>query len=75
MFEIKYRDGAGRIGILKYKNKRLETPLLLPVVNPYKQILSIEDMKKYKINAIMTNAYILYRKNFNGDIHRFLNVD
>ena len=75
MFEIKYRDGAGRIGIIKYKNKKLETPLLLPVINPYKNILPIEIIKKYKINAIITNAYILYRKKFDGDIHKFLNFD
>jgi 7-cyano-7-deazaguanine tRNA-ribosyltransferase len=75
MFEIKYRDGAGRIGIIRYKNKKLETPLLLPVINPYKNILPIEIIKKYKINAIITNAYILYRKKFDGDIHKFLNFD
>ncbi|BFI73294.1 tRNA-guanine(15) transglycosylase [Nanoarchaeota archaeon] len=75
MFEIKYRDGAGRIGILKYKNKKIETPILLPVINPYKQTLSIEDIKKYNVKAIMTNSYILYRKKFYGDIHNFLNFD
>ncbi|MFP3167320.1 MAG: tRNA guanosine(15) transglycosylase TgtA [Candidatus Nanopusillus sp.] len=75
MFEIKYRDGAGRIGIIRYKNKKLETPLLLPVINPYKNILPIEIIKKYRINAIITNAYILYRKKFDGDIHKFLNFD
>ena len=75
MFEIKHRDGAGRIGIIRYKNKKLETPLLLPVINPYKNILPIDTIKKYRINAIITNAYILYRKKFDGDIHKFLNFD
>jgi len=75
MFEVKYRDGAGRIGIIRYKNKKLEIPLLLPVINPYKNILPIEIIKKYRINAIITNAYILYRKKFDGDIHKFLNFD
>ncbi|MGC9132821.1 MAG: tRNA guanosine(15) transglycosylase TgtA [Nanopusillaceae archaeon] len=75
MFEIKYRDGAGRIGILKYKNKKIETPILLPVINPNNSILPIEDIKKYKISAIMTNAYILYKKKVNEDIHKYLNFN
>jgi len=49
MFEIKYRDGAGRIGIIRYKNKKLETPLLLPVINPYKNILPIEIIKNIEL--------------------------
>jgi len=62
MFEIKYRDIAGRIGILKIKNKKVETPVLLPVINPKKLIIPPKEMKeKYKINAIITNAYIIYR--------------
>jgi len=62
MFEIKYRDVAGRIGILKIKDKKIETPILLPVINPKKLIISPKEMKeKYKINAIITNAYIIYR--------------
>ncbi|MGC9079709.1 MAG: tRNA guanosine(15) transglycosylase TgtA [Nanopusillaceae archaeon] len=76
MFEIKYRDGAlGRIGIIKYKNIKLETPLLLPVVNPNNLTIEPKEMKKYGVKAIMTNAYILYRKKFNGDVHELLNFD
>ncbi|MEM1804814.1 MAG: tRNA guanosine(15) transglycosylase TgtA [Nanopusillaceae archaeon] len=61
MFEIKNRDIAGRIGILKISNKKIETPLLLPVINPKKQEIYPKEMQdKYKVNAIMTNAYIIY---------------
>jgi len=62
MFEIKYRDVAGRIGIIKVKGKKIETPVLLPVINPKKIIISPKEMRnKYKINAIITNAYIIYK--------------
>ncbi len=75
MFEIKYRDVAGRIGYLKVNNKKLETPLILPVINPNNLIITPEEMRKYNIKAIMTNAYILYKKKFYGDIHEFLKFD
>lgn len=74
MFEIKYRDLAGRIGILNVNGKKLETPLLLPVINPFKEGLEIETIKKYNVKAIITNAYIIYRRNLEiDDIHKFLN--
>ncbi|MEM0379371.1 MAG: tRNA guanosine(15) transglycosylase TgtA [Nanopusillaceae archaeon] len=61
MFEIKNRDIAGRIGILNIDNKKIETPILLPVINPKKQDISPKEMQeKYKVQAIMTNAYIIY---------------
>ncbi len=61
IFEIKYRDVAGRVGILDINGKKIETPVLLPVINPNKLIISPKEMKEhYKINAFITNAYILY---------------
>lgn len=79
MFEIKYRDVAGRIGILNINGKKLETPLLLPVINPKKDFFDIEILKKYKVKALMTNAYILYRDSnlreilLENGIKKFLN--
>lgn len=81
MFEIKYRDVAGRIGILKIRNKRIETPFLFPVINPKKEIFDIEIIKKYNVRAIMTNSYILYKDKeireeiLKKGIKKFLNFD
>jgi len=77
MFEIKYRDAMGRIG--RFKN--LETPLLLPVINPKKQILSIDEIKKLGFKAIITNSYIIYKdkelreRALKKGLHALLNFD
>ncbi len=77
MFEIKYRDAMGRIG--RFKN--LETPLLLPVINPKKQILSIDEIKKLGFKAIITNSYIIYKDKelreqaLKKGLHALLNFD
>jgi len=82
MFEIKQRDIAGRIGILNIKGKKLETPTILPVINPNKLTIDPKDMKdKYRINAIITNAYIIYSKPeireriLEIGIHKYLDFD
>jgi len=82
MFEIKYRDIAGRIGIIEIKNKKIETPVLLPVINPNNMVIPPKEMKdKYKINAIITNAYIIYKNPtlrnmiLESKLHRYFNFD
>ncbi len=70
MFEIKHRDGMGRIGKLKINEKNekngknekiIETPTIMPVVhpNPKKQTVSIDKIKKIA-DVIITNSYITY---------------
>jgi len=77
VFEVKSTDLLGRVGKLKTKNGVLETPALLPVVNPRKlEIKPKEIFKEFKYKAIMTNAY-LFKKYFEKEvlkkgIHRFL---
>lgn len=77
MFEIKYRDAMGRVG--KFKN--LETPILLPVVNPKRQLLDVSEIKKLGFNAIITNSYLIYKdrelkeKALKKGIHSLLNFD
>jgi 7-cyano-7-deazaguanine tRNA-ribosyltransferase len=80
MFEIKHRDAMGRIGTLKVKGRKVETPLLLPVVNPRHQIIPPADLEKMGFQGIITNSYIIYRdkelrpKALKG-IHRMLGFD
>ena len=63
MFEIKEKDIGGRIGIIKVKDKKLETPYLFPVINPFDQTISVKEIEKeFKLKGIMTNAYIIYKR-------------
>jgi len=61
-FEVKCKDLLGRVGKLTTKSGTVETPALLPVVNPRRQPLTPKALKEeLGFNAIMTNAYILKR--------------
>ncbi|MHA1409678.1 MAG: tRNA guanosine(15) transglycosylase TgtA [Candidatus Odinarchaeia archaeon] len=76
-FEIKNRDLLGRIGRLKTKSGVVETPILLPVINPAKMVVPPSKLKSvFNVSAVITNAYLL-KKNFEEEvlekgIHRFL---
>lgn len=81
-FEVKHRDIAGRYGILKIRNKKVKTPFIFPVVNPNKMIITPKEMRKYfGVEAIITNAYILYRSErlrqevLEKELHKFLEFD
>ncbi len=79
-FEIRERDILGRIGKLETKTGMIETPILLPVINPTIQLIPPQKMQQsFNCTAVMTNAYII-RKHFEEEaaqkgIHRFLDFD
>ncbi len=79
-FEIRERDLLARIGRLETKSGIVETPVLLPVVNPSIQPISPKVMRdEFGCTALITNAYII-RKRFQEkavelSIHRFLDFD
>ena len=61
-FEVKGRDLLGRIGRLETKSGAIETPLLLPVINPVKvSVEPKEMMERFGCEAVITNAYIVKR--------------
>jgi 7-cyano-7-deazaguanine tRNA-ribosyltransferase len=79
MFEIIRRDGLARIGKFETRAGILETPALLPVVNP--KILTVTPMELYEefgFRALITNSYIiknssdLKEKALNDGIHSLL---
>jgi 7-cyano-7-deazaguanine tRNA-ribosyltransferase len=77
-FEIRERDLLGRIGRLETKSGVLETPLLLPVINPAIQPISPKIMREeFRCEAIITNAYIIKKhyelKAAEIGIHQLLN--
>jgi len=61
MFEIKYRDVMGRIGILDVNGKKVETPLILPVINPKINQITPDEIKKMGFQGIITNSYIIFK--------------
>ena len=61
MFEISKRDGLARLGKIKTSHGNLETPTLLPVVNPKILTLSMEELQQCGAEGIITNSYIIYK--------------
>jgi 7-cyano-7-deazaguanine tRNA-ribosyltransferase len=79
-FEISSRDMLARLGKLETKSGTVETPLLLPVINPSIQPISPKTMtSEFGCKALITNAYILKRQHgeevAKKGIHRFLDFD
>ena len=61
-FEITQRDGRARLGRLHTRHGVLETPALLPVVNPNIRTIEPRVMwDKYGIQALITNSYIMWK--------------
>lgn len=79
-FEIRSKDLLGRIGLLRTKSGTLETPLLLPVVNPNSQVIPARELRAtFSFDALITNSYLVWRK-FREEkniptIHKLLNFD
>ncbi len=79
-FEIQERDLLARIGRLETKSGIVETPTLLPVVNPAIQPISPKKMREeFGCSALMTNAYIIKKHSASRAIkigvHRLLDFD
>ncbi len=79
-FEIVDRDLMARIGRFETKSGVVETPLLLPVINPNIQTILPKTLEeKFGCRALITNAYII-QKNFKEaaaekGLHDFLNFN
>ncbi len=80
VFEIIERDLMGRIGRVKTKSGIIETPAILPVINPFKLTIPPKTLQiEFKVNAIITNAYILmknfYKEVTAAGVHKFLDFN
>ncbi|MBK7387328.1 MAG: tRNA guanosine(15) transglycosylase TgtA [Methanothrix sp.] len=58
-FEILHKDLAGRIGRLSTPHGNVETPLLMPVVNPHLPLIPPEELGLMGAGMIITNSYII----------------
>ncbi|DAC52573.1 MAG TPA: tRNA guanosine(15) transglycosylase TgtA [Candidatus Poseidoniaceae archaeon] len=62
LFEVTVRDGRARLGKLYTKHGVLETPALLPVINPNIRTIEPREMwDRYGIGALITNSYIIWK--------------
>lgn len=61
-FEIVTRDGQARLGKLHTAHGIVETPCLLPVINPNIRTIEPREMwDKYGIQALITNSYVIWK--------------
>ena len=62
MFELRDRDGLGRLGRFTTAHGTIDTPALLPVINPNQVLIPAKEMRsKFGTQIVITNAYILHR--------------
>ena len=60
-FEILHKDLAGRIGRLSTPHGTIETPCLMPVVNPHIPLIPPAELEKMGADMIITNSYIIHQ--------------
>ena len=61
-FEILQKDGSARIGRLHTNHGMLNTPMLLPVVNPNIRTIEPSEMwEKYRVDGLITNSYVIWK--------------
>ncbi len=69
---------AARIGILQTKTSKIETPALLPVIHPVRQLIPCKEIKAMGFEAVMTNAYTTYKRlsdRAHEGIHKIIDFD
>ena len=77
-FEIRSKDLLGRIGQLRTKRGTIETPFLLPVINPISQLIQAREIRDtFKFEAVITNSYLVWRRFRDNPpkIHELLGFD
>jgi len=82
MFELKARDGLARICEFETRHGKVETPALMPVINPNQ--LTVEPRalaEKFNAQIMITNAYIIWndqrlkQKALEKGLHEFLGFE
>ncbi len=59
--ELLHREGLARIGRFQTPHGYVDTPNIMPVINPNIRTLSIEKMKRMGMQCLITNSYIIRR--------------
>ncbi len=81
-FELKHKDNSARAGRLHTAHGAVDTPCFMPVAtNAGVKTLSPEELDDIGIQAVISNAFVLYLKpgvevvKKAGGLHRFMNFD
>lgn len=82
MFEMVSRDGLARVCKMTVGDRQVETPILLPVINPSSGAIPPSRMaEEFGASAVITNAFIILRDDrlreraLSGGVHRLLGFD
>jgi 7-cyano-7-deazaguanine tRNA-ribosyltransferase len=81
IFEILDKDAGGRIGRLRTPHGIVETPTVMPVINPNLQLIPPAEMRSFGAEILITNSYIIFRKEelrglaLEKGLHELLNFD
>lgn len=81
VFEIVNKDLLGRIGKLYTPHGVVETPTVMPVINPNLRLIEPDELKRYGAQMIITNSYIIKRterlrkKALKNGLHSMLGFD
>src|SRR3990172_2425206 len=61
-FEVTDTDLGGRVGRLRVNGRTVQTPSLVPVVHPVRQLIPPSTPKEMGFEGVMTNSFIIYRR-------------
>lgn len=81
VFEITKKDLMGRIGRLYTAHGVVETPTVMPVINPNLRLIEPSELKRYGAQMLITNSYIIYRSDrlreaaLSMGLHKMLDFD
>ncbi len=63
MFEILEKDGLARIGKFSTPHGTIETPAIMPVINPNLELIPISKLEEdFRAQMLITNSYILFKE-------------
>jgi len=81
-FEIRSRDAAGRIGRFSTAHGVVNTPNLMPVINPNRMLIPPKEMKNlFGTEMVITNSYIIRKdeqlksRALEEGVHRLIDFD
>lgn len=81
-FELLERDGLARICRFETAHGKVETPAIMPVINPNRKVMSASEMRaRFGVDMVITNSYIISRnqelreKALKEGVHGLLDFD
>jgi 7-cyano-7-deazaguanine tRNA-ribosyltransferase len=78
-FETVAKDLAARIAVFETPHGRVETPTIMPVVNPTRQALPMDDLKRAGAQMVITNSYMIWKNRreeaLQKGVHKLIGFD